>query len=142
MNKAKSGSLKPEEYNTGTCAITNLGMFGGEWSFGFGSERGRAPHVPYLAALEARSPHPSLTFSSLHPVSSFEAILPAGMGSILAIGGTKPVVVAQPNGHFGVQKQMTVTITCDHRHIYGADAAEFLRDLGKLLEEDTDSIVF
>jgi pyruvate/2-oxoglutarate dehydrogenase complex dihydrolipoamide acyltransferase (E2) component len=28
---------------------------------------------------------------------------------------------------------MTVTITCDHRHIYGADAAEFLKDLaGKI----------
>ena len=37
--------------------------------------------------------------------------------------------MAQKNGHFGVEKQMTVTITCDHRHIYGADAAEFLRDL-------------
>jgi hypothetical protein len=24
---------------------------------------------------------------------------------------------------------MTVTVTCDHRHIYGADAAEFLKDL-------------
>ena len=24
---------------------------------------------------------------------------------------------------------MIVTITCDHRHIYGADAAEFLKDL-------------
>jgi pyruvate dehydrogenase E2 component (dihydrolipoamide acetyltransferase) len=64
------------------------------------------------------------------------------MGSILAIGGTKPVVVAQKNGHFGVEKQMTVTITCDHRHIYGADAALFLKDLGQLLEEETDSLVF
>ena len=78
----------------------------------------------------------------LPPVSSFEAILPSGMGSILAIGGTKPVVVAQKNGHFGVEKQMTVTITCDHRHIYGADAALFLKDLGHLLEEETDSLVF
>ena len=33
------------------------------------------------------------------------------------------------NGHLGVQKSMIVTITCDHRHIYGADAAEFLKDL-------------
>ena len=38
-------------------------------------------------------------------------------------------VVQLKNGHFGVQKSMTVTITCDHRHIYGADAAEFLKDL-------------
>lgn len=40
-----------------------------------------------------------------------------------------------------MQKQMTVTITCDHRHIYGADAAEFLRDLAELLEDDVESLL-
>jgi hypothetical protein len=45
------------------------------------------------------------------------------------VAAAHPKVVQLKNGHFGVQKSMTVTITCDHRHIYGADAAEFLRDL-------------
>jgi pyruvate dehydrogenase E2 component (dihydrolipoamide acetyltransferase) len=27
-----------------------------------------------------------------------------------------------------------VTLTCDHRHIYGADAAKFLVDLADLIE--------
>lgn len=49
---------------------------------------------------------------------------------------------AQPNGFIGVEKQMTVTITCDHRHIYGAQAAEFLVDLAKLLEKDVESLLF
>ncbi len=62
-------------------------------------------------------------------VQQFDAILPPGTGSILAIAAALPRVVQQKNGHFGVQKSMTVTITCDHRHIYGADAAEFLKDL-------------
>ena len=62
-------------------------------------------------------------------VGQFDAILPPGTGSILAIAASTPKVVQLKNGHFGVQKSMTVTITCDHRHIYGADAAEFLRDL-------------
>lgn len=62
-------------------------------------------------------------------VKEFGAILPPGTGSILAIAAAHPKVVQLPNGHFGVQKTMTVTITCDHRHIYGADAAEFLKDL-------------
>ena len=62
-------------------------------------------------------------------VSQFDAILPPGTGSILAIAASTPKVVMLPNGYMGVQKSMTVTITCDHRHIYGADAAEFLRDL-------------
>jgi 2-oxoacid dehydrogenases acyltransferase (catalytic domain) len=62
-------------------------------------------------------------------VSQFDAILPPGTGSILAIAASTPKVVQLKNGHLGVQKSMTVTITCDHRHIYGADAAEFLKDL-------------
>lgn len=62
-------------------------------------------------------------------VQQFDAILPPGTGSILAIAASTPKVVQLKNGHFGVRKSMTVTITCDHRHIYGADAAEFLKDL-------------
>ena len=75
-------------------------------------------------------------------VQQFDAILPVGMGAILAISASLPAVVSQPNGHFGVQKQMTVTITCDHRHIYGADAANFLKDLAELMENDVDSLLF
>ena len=56
-------------------------------------------------------------------VQQFDAILPPGTGSILAIAASTPKVVQLKNGHFGVKKSMTVTITCDHRHIYGADAA-------------------
>lgn len=73
-------------------------------------------------------------------VSSFDAILPPGQGSILAIGGAQPKVVATPDGLFGVKKQMTVNITCDHRIIYGADAAGFLKDLAHLIENNTHSL--
>ena len=62
-------------------------------------------------------------------VEQFDAILPAGVGSILSIAASTPKVVQMKNGFFGVRKSMIVTITCDHRHIYGADAAEFLKDL-------------
>jgi pyruvate dehydrogenase E2 component (dihydrolipoamide acetyltransferase) len=40
----------------------------------------------------------------------------------------------------GVRRQMQVNITCDHRIIYGADAAAFLQDLAKLLETDPQSL--
>jgi pyruvate dehydrogenase E2 component (dihydrolipoamide acetyltransferase) len=40
----------------------------------------------------------------------------------------------------GVKQQMTVNITCDHRIIYGADAANFLKDLAKLIETDAQSL--
>jgi len=70
-------------------------------------------------------------------VQQFDAILPPGQGSILAIAASTPKVVPLKNGHFGVQKSMIVTITCDHRHIYGADAAEFLKDLAGDDHSDT-----
>jgi pyruvate dehydrogenase E2 component (dihydrolipoamide acetyltransferase) len=69
-------------------------------------------------------------------VNQFDAILPPDCGSILAVASSTPTVVQLPNGFLGVQKQMTVTITCDHRHIYGAHAAEFLKDLAALIENE------
>ena len=68
-------------------------------------------------------------------VQQFDAILPPGTGSILAIAASKPKVVQMAAG-VGVKKAMTVTVTCDHRHIYGADAAEFLKDLADLIENE------
>ena len=51
----------------------------------------------------------------------------AGTAAILAVGGSKPVVSVDANGRIGVEKQMVVNITCDHRVVYGAHAAEFLQ---------------
>jgi pyruvate dehydrogenase E2 component (dihydrolipoamide acetyltransferase) len=73
-------------------------------------------------------------------VTTFDAILPPGQGSILAIGGAQPTVVATPDGMMGVKRQMQVNITCDHRIIYGADAAAFLQALAKLIETEPQSL--
>ncbi|WP_353736600.1 dihydrolipoamide acetyltransferase family protein [Leptolyngbya sp. UWPOB_LEPTO1] len=73
-------------------------------------------------------------------VDAFDAILPPGQGAILAIGASRPTVVATDDGLLGVRRQMQVNITCDHRIIYGADAAIFLRDLAKLIETDVQSL--
>jgi pyruvate dehydrogenase E2 component (dihydrolipoamide acetyltransferase) len=73
-------------------------------------------------------------------VSQFDAILPPGQGSILAIGASRPQVVATADGLIGVKPQMQVNITCDHRVIYGADAAAFLQDLAKLIESNPQSL--
>ena len=62
-------------------------------------------------------------------VKQFDAILPSGVGSILSIAASTPKVIQDKSGALQVKKSMIVTITCDHRHIYGADAAEFLKDL-------------
>jgi pyruvate dehydrogenase E2 component (dihydrolipoamide acetyltransferase) len=73
-------------------------------------------------------------------VDRFDAILPPGQGSILAIGASRPQVVANSEGLMGVRQQMQVNITCDHRIIYGAHAAAFLQDLAKLIETDPTSL--
>ncbi|HEY9753276.1 MAG TPA: dihydrolipoamide acetyltransferase family protein, partial [Coleofasciculaceae cyanobacterium] len=101
VERARVKQLQPDEYNSGTFSISNLGMFG---------------------------------------VDRFDAILPPGMGSILAIGASIPTVVASENGMIGVRRQMQVNITCDHRVIYGAHAAMFLQDLAKLIETDAQSL--
>jgi pyruvate dehydrogenase E2 component (dihydrolipoamide acetyltransferase) len=73
-------------------------------------------------------------------VDRFDAILPPGQGAILAIGASRPQVVATSEGLMGVRSQMQVNITCDHRIIYGAHAAAFLRDLAKLIETNSQSL--
>ena len=73
-------------------------------------------------------------------VNRFDAILPPAQGSILAIGASQPQVVATDDGMIGVKRQMEVNITCDHRIIYGADAAAFLQDLANLIENNSQSL--
>jgi len=74
-------------------------------------------------------------------VSQFVSILPPGQGAILAVAASTPTAVLQKNGMIGMVKQMTVTLTCDHRHIYGADAAKFLKDLADIIENETMSLL-
>jgi pyruvate dehydrogenase E2 component (dihydrolipoamide acetyltransferase) len=101
VDRARAKQLQPEEYNSGTFTISNLGMFG---------------------------------------VDRFDAILPPGTGAILAIGGSRPQVVATKDGAIKVASQMQVNLTADHRVIYGAHAAQFLQDLAKLIETNPQSL--
>lgn len=73
-------------------------------------------------------------------VDRFDAILPPGTGAILAVGASQPVVVASEEGTFAIRRQMQVNMTSDHRIIYGADAASFLKDLALLLQTNTQSL--
>jgi pyruvate dehydrogenase E2 component (dihydrolipoamide acetyltransferase) len=84
----------------------------------------------------------SFTISNLgmFGVDRFDAILPPGTGAILAIGASRPTFVPGEDGTFAVKRQMQVNITCDHRIIYGAHAAAFLRDLAQLIETKPQSL--
>lgn len=104
VGKAKSGTLAPDDYNSGTFTISNLGMFG---------------------------------------ISQFDAILPVGQGCILAIGATQEKVVPDKQSVLGLKviNAMTVTLTCDHRQIYGADAALFMKTLADIMENKTTDLL-
>ncbi|MFS8829848.1 2-oxo acid dehydrogenase subunit E2, partial [Synechococcus sp. R8-2] len=73
-------------------------------------------------------------------VDRFDAILPPNQGSILAIGASRPTVVATPEKAIAIRSQMQVNLTCDHRVIYGAHAAAFLQDLAQLIEHKVGSL--
>jgi pyruvate dehydrogenase E2 component (dihydrolipoamide acetyltransferase) len=60
--------------------------------------------------------------------------LGSGTAGILAVGGSKPAVVATESGLIGVKKVMNVNLTADHRIVYGADGAEFLQSLKAVIE--------
>jgi len=74
-------------------------------------------------------------------VDRFDAILPPGTGAILAIAASKPSVVAGDNGSISIKKVMQVNLTADHRVIYGADGAAFLKDLANLIENHPETLI-
>ncbi len=82
----------------------------------------------------------SLSNLGMYGVDSFDAILTPGQGAIMAVGAALPQVVATAEGMMGVKRQMKVNLTCDHRVIYGMDAAAFLQDLAKLIETNPQSL--
>ena len=67
-------------------------------------------------------------------IEQFIAVLNPPQAAILAVGATeeRPVVRA---GQVEVRPMLTLTLTCDHRAIDGADGADFLRTVKELLEE-------
>ncbi|KKZ11841.1 MAG: branched-chain alpha-keto acid dehydrogenase subunit E2 [Candidatus Synechococcus spongiarum SP3] len=67
-------------------------------------------------------------------VDRFSAILPPATGAILAVAASRPVVAVTGGNAMAIQRQMQVNLTADHRVIYGAHAAAFLKDLARLLE--------
>lgn len=98
--------------------------------------------VKYLAnkAKEGKlEPHEfqggSFTISNLgmFGIDDFVAVINPPQASILAVGGMveKPVV---KNSEIVIGKEMTLTLSSDHRVVNGADAAMFLRTLKNYLE--------
>ncbi len=85
--------------------------------------------------------HPSefdggtITVSNLgsYGVDSFDAIVNPPQAAILSVGGIieKPIV---KNGEMVIGKMMNLGLSCDHRVVDGAVAAQFLGEIKKLIE--------
>jgi pyruvate dehydrogenase E2 component (dihydrolipoamide acetyltransferase) len=67
-------------------------------------------------------------------VDAFNAVLAAPQAAILAVGRIAERVVAV-EGRPAVRPMMTLTLSCDHRAVDGANAARFLSELADLIEE-------
>jgi pyruvate dehydrogenase E2 component (dihydrolipoyllysine-residue acetyltransferase) len=67
-------------------------------------------------------------------VSSFAAIINPPQAAILSVGSLAARAVVR-EGSVVARHTMTVTLSCDHRILYGADAARFLSRIRELLEQ-------
>ena len=65
---------------------------------------------------------------------SFTAIIDLPQVAILSVGAVRREPVEDSTGGVAFRDVMTVTLTCDHRVVYGADGARFLLRLRELLE--------
>jgi pyruvate dehydrogenase E2 component (dihydrolipoyllysine-residue acetyltransferase) len=67
-------------------------------------------------------------------VTEFSAVINPPQAAILAVGKMEPRAVIR-DGEVVARNIMTITLVCDHRILYGADAAEFLARIRALLEQ-------
>jgi pyruvate dehydrogenase E2 component (dihydrolipoamide acetyltransferase) len=70
----------------------------------------------------------------MYGVTGFTAVINPPQAGILAVGAMAPVPVVV-DGRVAVRQRMEISLTCDHRILYGADAAQFLARIRELLEE-------
>jgi pyruvate dehydrogenase E2 component (dihydrolipoamide acetyltransferase) len=66
-------------------------------------------------------------------VDSFTAVINPPQAAILAVGAIKPRAVVH-DGEIVARRTMTITLSTDHRILYGADAARFVARVRELLE--------
>ena len=70
----------------------------------------------------------------MYGVRSFTAIVNPPQAAILSVGSLGPHAVVR-DAEIVARHTMAVTLACDHRILYGADAARFLARVRELLEE-------
>jgi pyruvate dehydrogenase E2 component (dihydrolipoamide acetyltransferase) len=67
-------------------------------------------------------------------VTSFTAVVNPGQAAILAVGAAVARPAVGSDGGFVARSLMDLSLSCDHRILYGADAAAFLARVRELLQ--------
>jgi pyruvate dehydrogenase E2 component (dihydrolipoamide acetyltransferase) len=68
-------------------------------------------------------------------IEFFTAIINPPQASILTVGKLEKRPVVDENGRIVARDQLTLSLVCDHRILYGADGAKFLAQVKELLEQ-------
>jgi len=71
----------------------------------------------------------------MYGIESFTAIVNPPQAAILTVGALTKKAVVDDGERVVARDVMNLTLVCDHRILYGADGAEFLAAVRKLLEE-------
>jgi pyruvate dehydrogenase E2 component (dihydrolipoamide acetyltransferase) len=67
-------------------------------------------------------------------VARFSAVINPPQAAILAVGTASPRAVLADDGTVSARRLMELTVSADHRIVYGADAADFLTTVRRRLE--------
>ena len=70
-------------------------------------------------------------------IRRFEAVINPPQAGILAAGAVERRPAVTEDGGLVARRLCELTLSCDHRVVYGAEAAAFLRRLRELLEQPT-----
>jgi pyruvate dehydrogenase E2 component (dihydrolipoamide acetyltransferase) len=68
-------------------------------------------------------------------IDHFTAIINPPQAAILTVGALAKKPTVDERGRVVAREQMTLTLVCDHRILYGADGAQFLARVKELLEQ-------
>ena len=70
----------------------------------------------------------------MYGIRRFVAVINPPQAAILSVGALEPRAVVR-DGEVVARSTMELTLACDHRILYGAEAAEFLARIRERLEQ-------
>jgi pyruvate dehydrogenase E2 component (dihydrolipoamide acetyltransferase) len=99
--------------------------------------RGLAEQVRDRTIAPAALTGATFTVSNLgmYGMTAITPVINAGQAAILGVGTIRVVLARGMGTEIADRHLMTLRLTCDHRILYGADAARFLSEIRELLEQ-------